>query len=110
MTPEIHDILTNKEVIAVNQDPLGSQGRRVVKDGDVEVWARQMQDGSRTVVLLNRDVTAKAIGVSWENIGYPNHLSASLRDLWQAKDLGQFKDKFSTTVAPHSVVMVRVAP
>ena len=55
MKPEIHDILTNKEVIAVNQDPMGRQGRRVQKDGDLEVWAKQMQDGSRSVVLLNRD-------------------------------------------------------
>ena len=60
MKPEIHDILTNKEVIAVNQDPLGSEGRRVRKDGDLEVWAKQMQDGSRTVVLLNRDTERKA--------------------------------------------------
>ncbi len=47
MKPEIHDILTNKEVIAVNQDPMGRQGRRVRKDGNLEVWAKQMQDGSR---------------------------------------------------------------
>src|SRR5437773_7701686 len=43
MKPEIRDILTNKEVIAVNQDPLGRQGRRVRKDGDLEVWAKQMR-------------------------------------------------------------------
>lgn len=110
MKPEIHDILTNQEVIAVNQDPLGSEGRRVLKDGDLEVWARQMQDGSRAVVLLNRATTEKEIGLSWENLGYPSHLSASVRDLWQGKDLGQFKGKFSAAVAPHSVVMVRVAP
>ncbi len=110
MKPEIRDILTNKEVIAVNQDPLGSEGRRVLKDGDREVWARQMQDGSRAVVLLNRATTEKEIGLSWENLGYPSHLSASVRDLWQAKDLGQFEGKFSAAVAPHSVVMVRVAP
>ena len=110
MKPEIHDILTNKEVIAVNQDPLGSEGRRVVKDGDLEVWAKQMQDGSRAVVLLNRDVTEKEIGVSWEDLGYPSHLSASVRDLWKAKDLGQFKGKFSSKVAPHSAVMLKVAP
>ncbi len=110
MKPEIHDILTNKEVIAVDQDPLGSEGRRVVKNGDLEVWAKQMQDGSRAVVLLNRAITEKEIGFSWENLGYPSHLSASVRDLWQAKDLGQFKGKFSAAVAPHSVVMVRVAP
>jgi alpha-galactosidase len=110
MKPEIHDILTNKEVIAVNQDPLGSEGRRVRKDGDQEVWAKQMQDGSRTVVLLNRDTTEKQIGFSWEDVGYPSHLSAGVRDLWKAKDLGQFKGKFSAAVGPHSVVMVKVAP
>jgi alpha-galactosidase len=110
MKPEIRDILTNREVIAVNQDPLGSEGRRVFKDSELEVWSRQMQDGSRSVVLLNRAVTEKEIGFSWESVGYPGHLSASVRDLWQAKDLGQFKGKFSAPVAPHSVVMVRVTP
>jgi alpha-galactosidase len=110
MSPEIHDILTNKEVIAVDQDPLGKEGRRVLKHGDLEVWAKQMQDGSRAVVLLNRATTEKEIGFSWENLGYPSHLSASVRDLWQAKDLGPFKGKFSAAVAPHSVMMLRVAP
>jgi alpha-galactosidase len=110
MKPEIHDILTNKEVISVNQDPLGSQGRRVVKDGDLEVWARQMQDGSRAVVLLNRASTEMEISFTWENLGYPSHLNAKVRDLWQARDLGQFKQKFSTTVASHSAVMLRVVP
>jgi alpha-galactosidase len=100
MKPEIHDILTNKEVISVNQDPLGSEGRGVVKDGDLELWARQMQDGSRAVVLLNRTSTEKEISFAWENLGYPSHLNAKVRDLWQARDLGQFKEKFSTTVAP----------
>jgi len=110
MKPEIHDILTNKEVIAVNQDPMGRQGRRVRKEGDLEVWAKQMQDGSRSVILLNRDATEKGITVSWEDIGYPAHLSAAVRDLWRAKDLGPFKEKFSASVPPHSVVMVKIAP
>jgi alpha-galactosidase len=110
MKPEIRDILTNREVIAVNQDPLGREGHRVLKDGELEVWSKQMQDGSRSVVLLNRAVTEKKIGFSWESVGYPSHLRAGVRDLWQAKDLGQFTGKFSATVAPHSVVMVRVAP
>ena len=54
MRPEIHDILTNKEVIAVNQDALGREGERVAKNGDLEVWAKQLKDGSRAVILLNR--------------------------------------------------------
>jgi alpha-galactosidase len=54
MRPEIHDILTNKEVIAVDQDTLGRQGERVAKNGDLEVWAKQLKDGSRAVVLSQR--------------------------------------------------------
>ena len=110
MKPEIQQILTNKEVIAVNQDPLGKQGRRVHKDGDLEVWAKQMQDGGRAVILLNRGAAEKEIGVSWQDIGYPGHLSAAVRDLWQGKDLGSFKEKFSASVPSHAVVMVRVNP
>jgi len=110
MTPEIHDILTNKEVIAVNQDPLGMQGRRVRKDGDLEVWAKPLQDGSRAVILLNRATDAKEITVSWLDLGYPAHLNAAVRDLWQGKELGQAKGTFSAKVGPHSVVVVTIKP
>jgi len=110
MTPEIHDILTNKEVIAVDQDPLGRQGRRVWKDGDSEVWTKQLKDGDRAVILLNRGSSAQVITVPWQQIGYPDHLSAAVRDLWAHKDLGKFTGKFSATVASHGVLMVVVRP
>jgi alpha-galactosidase len=110
MRPEIHDILTNKEVIAVDQDALGRQGERVAKNGDLEVWAKQLKDGSHAVVLLNRSGTEQQIPVSWEDLGYPNSLSASVRDLWQHKDLGKLTGKFSAPVASHGAVMVTVKP
>jgi alpha-galactosidase len=110
MKPEIHEILTQKEVIAVDQDPAGNQGRRVRKNGDLEVWSKPLQDGSRAVALLNRGTADAEIAVSWEDLGYPAHLTAKVRDLWQAKDLGDRKGNFSVTVAPHSIVMVKVTP
>ena len=110
MTPEIHDILTNKEVIAIDQDPLGRQGRRVWKDGDLEVWSKQLQDGSRAVILLNRGASSRDITASWEQIGYPGHLSAAVRDLWAHKDLGKFTGKFSAPVESHGVVMLTIRP
>src|SRR5207244_8701552 len=110
MTAEGRDILTNKEVIAVDQDALGRQGRRVWTDGDLEVWGKQLKDGSRAVVLLNRGSSEHEITVKWEQIGYPGHLSAAVRDLWQHKDLGKFTGKFSGPVESHGVVMVRVSP
>ena len=110
MRPEIHDILTNKEVIAVDQDALGRQGERVAKNGDLEVWAKQLKDGSRAVVLLNRSGAEQQVSVDWADLGYPDHLSASVRDLWQHKDLGKLTGKFSAPVASHEVVMVTVKP
>jgi alpha-galactosidase len=110
MTPEIHDILTNKEVVAIDQDALGRQGRRVWKDGDLEVWAKQLQNGDRAAILLNRGSSEQSITVSWPQIGYPDHLTAGVRDLWAHKDLGKFTGKFSATVASHGVVMVVVKP
>ena len=111
MRPEIREILTNKEVIAVDQDPLGSEGKRVQKNGDSEVWARQMKDGSRAVVLFNRaKLWIMRLRVNWEDLGYPNHLSAAVRDLWQKKDAGRFTGKFSASVPSHGVVMVTVKP
>jgi alpha-galactosidase len=110
MRPEIHDILTNKEAIAVDQDPLGRQGHRVAKDGDLEVWAKQLKDGSRAVVLLNRSGSEQEITANWQDIGYPSSLSASVRDLWQHKDLGKMSGKFSARVPSHGVVMVTVKP
>lgn len=110
MKPEIRNILTNKEVIAVNQDALGREGERVWKNGELEIWAKQMKDGSRALVLLNRGPSEKTITASWEDIGYPGHLSASVRDLWAHKDLGKFTGTFSALVASHGVVMVAVKP
>ena len=110
MTPAIRDILTNKEVISVDQDPLGRQGERVATSGDAEVWAKQMNDGSRAVILLNRGQVEQQISVKWREIGYPDSLGASVRDLWQHKDSGNFTGGFSAPVPSHGVVMLIVKP
>jgi len=110
MTPEIKEILTNVEVIAVNQDELGREGRRIRKDGDLEVWARPLSDGSRAVILFNRGKSDQEVTARWEEIAYPNHLAARVRDLWAHKDVGSFTGEYSAKVAPHSVVMVKITP
>jgi alpha-galactosidase len=110
MSPEIKEILTNSEVIAVNQDQLGRQGQRVKKEGDLEVWSKMLADGSRAVILFDRGANEAEVTVAWEEIGYPAHVAAKVRDLWAHKDLGSSTGTFSAKVASHSVVMVRVAP
>jgi alpha-galactosidase len=110
MTSEIKEILTNPEVIAVNQDKLGREGHRVAKNGDLEVWSKVLNDGSRAVILFNRGGSENDISVSWEQIGYPNHLPAKVHDLWLHKDVGSFTGSYSAKVPSHSVVMVKITP
>jgi alpha-galactosidase len=69
-----------------------------------------MKDGGRAVILLNRGESEQEITANWEDLGYPTSVSASVRDLWQHKEMGKFTGKFSAKVAPHGVVMVTVKP
>jgi len=110
MDAETKAILTNKEVIAVNQDSLGLQGRKVRDDGDLEIWAKQLSDGARAVALLNRGGAPASMTVSWIDLGYPEHLPAKVRDLWAHEDRGTAQGKFSAQVPSHGVVMLKVTP
>lgn len=110
MSPDIKNILTNKEVIAVDQDSLGMQGTRVRDDGQREIWAKQLRDGSRAVCLFNRSQKTTDITLNWTDIGYPAHLKATVRDLWQHKNVGEFTGRYTAAVPSHDVVMVKLMP
>jgi alpha-galactosidase len=110
MSADTKEILENKEVIAINQDALGRQGRRISKQGDLEVWSRPLKDGSRAVILFNRGESEAEVGVTWEQLAYPAHLSAAVRDLWLHKDLGSFTGGYKAKVASHAVAMLIVKP
>jgi alpha-galactosidase len=110
MTADTKEILLNKEVIAIDQDALGRQAHRVKKMDDLEVWSKQLNDGSRAVALLNRSAAPAKISVAWTDIGYPDNLTASVRDLWAAKDLQKQRGSYTADVPSHGVVMVTVRP
>jgi alpha-galactosidase len=110
MSADTKSILLNKEVIAIDQDPMGIEGHRVKKEGDLEVWSKQLADGGRAVILLNRGAAPAKIFASWDDIGYPATLKADVRDLWAAKDLGKLAGSYTAEVPSHGVVMVRVKP
>jgi alpha-galactosidase len=103
MSPEILEILTNPEVLAVNQDPKGEQGHRHRDFGDTEIWRKPLADGGMAVVLLNR-------GEEEEEIRVRIHPKAEVRDLWKRQDLGRFdNDFFTATVPSHDVAMIKVS-
>ena len=102
--------LTNKEVIAVDQDPLGNQAKRVKKEQGLDVWVKQMKDGSRAVGLLNRSASESQITVHWTDLGYPQSLKAKVRDLWAHSEVGIHTGSYSATVPSHGVVVITVIP
>jgi alpha-galactosidase len=103
-------ILTNAEVIAIDQDPLGIQGHIVSGKGtNLQVWAKKLT-GTNTVaaVLLNRGTSAASITAQWSALGIPTG-AATVRDLWAKKDLGAFTGSYTATSVPaHGVVMIKV--
>jgi len=107
MAPGVLAILTNREVVAVDQDPAGIQGYRVSQEGPLEVWMKPLADGSKAVGLFNRgDYTPAAMTLYFKDIKVGDN--AEVRDLWLHKDLGTFEGSFSATVPPHGVVLVKV--
>jgi alpha-galactosidase len=106
MTPAIHDIVTNREVIAIDQDAAGAQARRVSKRGDVEIWTRALADGSHAVAVFNAGATATTVPVRWQDVGITSHRSA--RDLWSHADVDARGDALSPIVPAHGVTMWRV--
>ena len=108
MSDEVLEIITNKEVIAVNQDPLGRQGEKVKDEGDFEVWSKELNDGSRAVVMFNRSEHEAEMSFDWNIIGLPQDLEFTVRDLWRKKDVGEFTGSYDAVVPSHGVVMVRV--
>jgi alpha-galactosidase len=107
MTPDTRDILTNREVIAVDQDPT-EQGRRLRKTGDLEIWVKRMAGNARAVVLFNRGGAQAQIALSWQELGLPFDAELAVRDLWAKKDLGKVKGTFVAAVPSHDVVMVKL--
>jgi alpha-galactosidase len=101
-------LLTNDEVLEVSQDPLGKQAGRIFKDGDMEVWAKDMEDGSKAVGLFNRGRESARVTANWSDLGLTG--KQKVRDLWRQKDLGKFSDKFESEVPKHGVVLVRIWP
>ena len=107
-------LLTNDEVLAINQDSLGKQATQFSNEDGRVVYAKTLEDGSFAVGLFNRSDSEQTVSVKWGPWGnLPTPSSGEkyvVRDLWRQKDLGQFSEKFETRVAAHGVVLVRLIP
>jgi len=101
-------LLTNDEVIEVNQDALGKAAAPVYKSGDLEVWAKDMEDGTKAIGLFNRGEDEREIVARWSDLSISGR--QTVRDLWRQTDVGQFETEFRATVGRHSAAMFRLRP
>jgi alpha-galactosidase len=109
MTPEIKDILTNRDVIAIDQDVLGKQGSRIYSDGEVEVWTRHLSGGALAVAVLNvggRRYSTHPFHLNLERLGM--HGPQRGKDLWAGKDV-TLTDGMPLELGTHDVLLVRIA-
>jgi len=101
-------LLTNDEVLEVNQDPLGKQAYRVSRQDGAEVWMKTMEDGSKAIGLFNRDEFPRSVTATWSRLGLAPR--QHVRDLWRQKDQGVFTGQYATEIPRHGVVLVKVRP
>ncbi|HVC47508.1 MAG TPA: glycoside hydrolase family 27 protein [Terracidiphilus sp.] len=109
MTPAIKSILTNRDVIAIDQDSLGHQARRIYADGEVEVWARPLSGGAMAVAVLNAGsdrYSTHPFHLNLEKLGL--HGAQQAKNLWTGQDLTLTND-MPLEIASHDILLVRIA-
>src|SRR6185503_4940344 len=109
MSDATRAILTAPEVIAIDQDARGAQGRRVSGSDTTEAWARPLADGSHAVLLLNRSEETTNVRVLWEDVlGAKGSRGGHVRDLWERHDVGERDGWYDRTLEPHACALVKV--
>jgi alpha-galactosidase len=107
MTPATLEILTNREVIAVNQDKDGKQGKRVWQSGEQEIWTRPLSGGALAVAIFNRATSEAKVTTPWADLGISG--KSRVRDLWLHQDIKSIGPDYAFTLSAHGVVMLRVS-
>ena len=105
---ETASLLMNREVLAVDQDPLGIPAKRLLKRGDCEVWKKPLSDGAVAVALLNRGSSGADLTVNAGEIGLLDDPPKLVRDLWAQQDVAEFTKEISRRVQPHETKLLKI--
>ncbi len=100
-------LLSNDEVIEIDQDPLGMQAKSVIVENG-EVLVKNMEDGTLAVGLFNPGKETVNVSITWDALGIKG--KKIVRNVWRQKDLGIFEQSFSSVIPSHGVVLVRIKP
>lgn len=106
----IIELLSNKEVIKVNQDKLGVQGKKVKKHQDLEIWAGPLEKNKTALVLWNRGPSKATVTANWSDIGLGSATVVKARDLWEHSTQSSVKGQLSANLGPHACKMYVLTP
>jgi alpha-galactosidase len=106
LDPFTIDLMTNSEVLDIDQDPSGRGGEPARIDGQIEIWKKSLFDGATAVAVFNRGRMPQDVNLRWSDIGLSG--SQKVRDLWQQKDLGQIPEQIQVRVPRHGAVLLKV--
>jgi len=101
-----YSLLTNDEVLDINQDALGKQASRIVQYGHLEIWVKDLEDGSKAVGLFNRGLFAASLTVSWKDLGIEGNYT--IRNVWSQTDVTKSNSNFTATIPAHGVKLLRI--
>ena len=105
-SPEILAILTNREVIAIDQDKAGHQATRLTKDNEEEIWTKELADGGKAIGFFNRGTSPATMRLKWSDAGITG--KHKVRDLWAKADVKWADSGYEAQVPGHGVVLIRV--
>ena len=101
------NLLTNDEVIDIDQDPLGKQAKQVFKNETFQVWLKELEDGSKAVAIFNTSDKNDVMRFKWSDFGLGT--KQKVRDVWRQKNIGNFDTMFAGAVAPHGVTLIKIS-
>jgi alpha-galactosidase len=100
-------LLTNDEVLAINQDALCKAPVCLNDKSPQKVYIKELEDGSKAVALFNTGDQSTSMTLDWKQAGFSG--KQTLRDLWRQKDLGVFDEQYATEVPKHGVVLLKIS-
>ncbi len=100
------NLLTNDEVLAIDQDPLGKQATPKIKKDNIQVWVKDLEDGNKSIGIFNTGDLSQKFVLNFSDIGVAPKIK--IRDLWRQKNLGEFNEKYETVVPSHGVVLIKL--
>jgi alpha-galactosidase len=112
MSDEVREILTAPEIVAVDQDVHGRQGRRIRRDGDgdIDIWVRRLAlDGSSAIAVLNRGPNPQEVRIALADIGVAPRTHVRIRDLWRRADVGNSQRELLVATSPNSATVLGIA-